>query len=78
MGDNHGSNDRLLEGLSKRLQEAEIKAWYDLQQHQIRCHGYVLNIAAQAFFFLEDKEAVNTAFKDAHEKLKAELDLKDN
>jgi len=27
---------------------------------------------------LEDKEAVNGAFKEAREKLKAELDLKDN
>ena len=78
MGDNHSSNNRLLEGLFKRLQKAEIEAWYNLQQHWIRCHGYVLNIAVQAFFFLKDKEAINTAFKDTCKKLKAESDLKDN
>ena len=64
VGDNHGSNDKLLRGLSLRLKEAGIKARFDAEQHRIRCHGHVLNIAAQAFFFSEDKEAVDTAFKN--------------
>ena len=50
---------------------------YDAQQRRIRCHGHILNIAAQAFF-LEDKKAINAAFKKARKKLKAELKLKDN
>ena len=78
VGDNYGSNDKLLQGLFKRLQEAEIEPQYNPQQHCICCHGHVLNIAAQAFFFLEDKEAIDAVFKDACKKLKAESDLKDN
>ena len=78
MGDNHGSNNKLLQGLSKRLREAKIEPQYDPQQHRICCHGHVLNIAAQAFFFSEDKEAVDTAFKEAYKKLEAEPDLEDD
>ena len=78
VGDNHGSNDKLLRKLSTRLKEEKIEARYDAQQHRIRCHGHVLNIAAQAFFFSEDKEAVNAAFKEAREKLEAESDLEDD
>ena len=62
VGDNYGSNDKLLKRLSTRLKDAEIEARFDAKQYRIRCYGYILNIAAQAFFFSKDKEAVNTAF----------------
>jgi hypothetical protein len=75
VGDNHGSNDKLLNRLSVRLREKKIEPKYDATQHRIRCHGHVLNIAAQAFFFCEDKEAVNAAFKEAREALEAEADV---
>jgi hypothetical protein len=45
VGDNHGSNDKLLQGLSTRLQKEEIEARYDAKQRRIRCHGHILNIA---------------------------------
>ena len=53
-------------------------AKYNIQQCCICCHGHILNIAVQAFFFSEDKEAVNTAFKEAHKALKAEADIELN
>ena len=78
VGNNHSSNDKLLQRLSTRLKEKEIKAQYNAQQHHICCHRHILNIAAQAFFFTKNKKAVNAAFKETHKKLKAESDLKDN
>ncbi len=78
VGDNYGSNDKLLERLSVRLKDAEIEARFDAKQYRIRCHGYVLNIAAQAFFFSEDKEAVNIAFQEARVKLEQDSDLNED
>lgn len=75
VGDNHGSNDKLLRRLSTRLREAGIEARFDAKQHRIRCHGHVLNIAAQAFFFSEDKEAVDAAFLEAKAKLEQDSEL---
>lgn len=46
VGNNYGSNDKLLQRLSTRLKEEKIEARYNAQQHRIRCHGHVLNIAA--------------------------------
>jgi len=75
VGDNHGSNDLLLQKLSQRLNQAGIEAQFNAKQHRIRCHGHVLNIAAQAFFFSEDKEAVDVAFAEAKEKLEQGTEL---
>jgi len=75
VGDNHGSNDKLLRRLSIKLKEAGIEAQFDPEQHRIRCHGHVLNIAAQAFFFSEDKKVVDEAFEEAWKRLEEDTEL---
>lgn len=75
VGDDHGSNDKLLRRLATKLQGLDFSVQFDPLQHRIRCHGHVLNLAAQAFFFCEDKEAVDKAFKDARAALECDTEL---
>jgi hypothetical protein len=63
--DNHSSNDVLCRSLSKFLREKGI-AW--LAKHQrIRCYGHVINLAVQAFLFMDSKEAVEAACQKIEE-----------
>lgn len=73
VGDNYRSNDLLLRRLGRRLNEVEKRSpggpQFDAMQRRIRCHGHVINLAVQAFFFCEDKAAVDAAFKEARQQL---------
>jgi hypothetical protein len=63
--DNYSSNDVLCRLLSGFLGEKGI-AW--LAKHQrIRCHGHVINLAVQAFLFMDSKEAVEAACQKIEE-----------
>ena len=63
--DNHSSNDILCYSLSEFLGEKGI-AW--LAKHQrIRCHGHVINLAVQAFLFMDSKEAVEATCQKIEE-----------
>ncbi|KJZ69425.1 hypothetical protein HIM_11198 [Hirsutella minnesotensis 3608] len=61
-GDNHGSNDKLCRLLSGHLQEKGIH--WDARKQRIRCHGHVINLAVQAFLFVESKEAAQAALEE--------------
>jgi hypothetical protein len=58
-GDNHGSNDVLCRALSEFLKEKDIT--WNAKHHRIRCHGHVINLAVQAFLFMDSKAAVEAA-----------------
>lgn len=58
-GDNHGSNDKLCRFLGEHLQNNGIK--WDAKKQRIRCHGRVVNLAVQAFLFIDSKEAATAA-----------------
>lgn len=58
-GDNHGSNDKLCRLLGEHLNDMGI-AW-DPRKQRIRCHGHVINLAVQAFLFVDSKEASRAA-----------------
>jgi hAT family C-terminal dimerisation region len=64
-GDNHGSNDILCRFLDEELQKKSIN--WDARQHRIRCHGHVINLAVQAFLFMDTKEAVEAALEQIEE-----------
>ena len=72
VGDNEGTNDKLIRLLSNRLHTHGITAQYDVLQHRIRCHGHIINQAVQAFFFCEEKAAVDEAFQLAKATLEAD------
>jgi hypothetical protein len=78
VGDNEGTNDKLLRLLSQRLRERGIQPQYDVLQHRIRCHGHIINLAVQAFFFCEDKAAVDEAFALAKAVLEADGGVDDD
>jgi hypothetical protein len=64
-GDNHGANDVLCRALGDFLREKGI-TW--LAKHQrIRCHGHIINLAVQAFLFMDSKEAVEAACRQIEE-----------
>jgi len=71
VGDNHGSNDLLLRKLGDRLAEDRTPGapQFDPKQRRIRCHGHVINLAVQAFFFCRDQAAVDAAFDEARQQL---------
>lgn len=60
-GDNHGSNDKLCRLLGEHLQAKGIN-WEPTNQ-RIRCHGHVINLAVQAFLFMDSKEAARAALE---------------
>lgn len=60
-GDNHGSNDKLCRFLGEHLQAKGI-SWEPTKQ-RIRCHGHVINLAVQAFLFMDSKEAARAALE---------------
>ncbi|KAJ2972747.1 hypothetical protein NQ176_g6977 [Zarea fungicola] len=60
-GDNHGSNDKLCRFLGQHLQGKGI-GWEPTKQ-RIRCHGHVINLAVQAFLFMDSKEAARAALR---------------
>lgn len=60
-GDNHGSNDKLCRFLGEHLQAKSIN-WEPTKQ-RIRCHGHVINLAVQAFLFINSKEAARAALE---------------
>jgi hypothetical protein len=60
-GDNHGSNDKLCRFLEEHLRTKGVK--WDARQRRIRCHGHVINLAVQAFLFMDSKEAVKAGLE---------------
>lgn len=78
VGDNEGTNDKLVRLLSQRLHDRGIAPQYDVLQHRIRCHGHIINLAVQAFFLCEDKEAVDEAFALARATLEADDAVDEN
>lgn len=64
-GDNHGSNDKVCRFLSEYLQGKGID--WDAKKQRIRCHGHVINLAVQAFLFMDTKEAVQAALEQIEE-----------
>ncbi|KAJ9653448.1 hypothetical protein H2201_009141, partial [Coniosporium apollinis] len=62
-GDNHGASDVLCRALSESLREEGIT--WQAKHHRIRCHGHVINLAVQAFLFMDSKEAVEAACKQS-------------
>lgn len=58
-GDNHGSNDKVCRLLGAHLREMGV-VWEPKTQ-RIRCHGHILNLAVQAFLFMDSKEAAQAA-----------------
>jgi hypothetical protein len=72
-GDNHGSNDVLCRALSDFLKEKDIT--WNAKHHRIRCHGHVINLAVQAFLFMDSKEAVEAACKQIEALDEASYDI---
>ncbi|KJZ68464.1 hypothetical protein HIM_12140 [Hirsutella minnesotensis 3608] len=64
-GDNHGSNDKLCRLLSGHLHKKGIH--WNARRQRIRCHGHVINLAVQAFLFVESKEAAQAALEEIEE-----------
>lgn len=60
-GDNHGSNDKLCRFLAEHLGTESVE--WDARQQRIRCHGHVINLAVQAFLFMDTKEAVEAGLE---------------
>ncbi|OAQ62549.1 ribonuclease H-like protein [Purpureocillium lilacinum] len=60
-GDNHGSNDKLCHLLSEHLRRKGIN--WEAKKQRIRCHGHVINLAVQAFLFMDSKEAAQAALE---------------
>jgi hypothetical protein len=60
-GDNHGSNDKLCRLLGNYLQEKGVD--WEAKTHRIRCHGHIVNLAVQAFLFIDSKEAARAALE---------------
>lgn len=54
-GDNHGANDTLCAALAEELED------WDPVRNRLRCLGYIINLAVQAFLFAKDDEAVEEA-----------------
>ncbi|KAH8704549.1 hypothetical protein GQ44DRAFT_831443 [Phaeosphaeriaceae sp. PMI808] len=64
-GDNHGANDVLCRALSEFLREKDIT--WQAKHRRIRFHGHVVNLAVQAFPFMDSKEAVEVACEEIEE-----------
>ncbi|KAG7415018.1 hypothetical protein Forpi1262_v016824 [Fusarium oxysporum f. sp. raphani] len=60
-GDNHGSNDKLCRLLGEHLQARGIN--WESRKQRLRCHGHVINLAVQAFLFMDSKEAARVALE---------------
>ncbi|KAG7403397.1 hypothetical protein Forpe1208_v016448 [Fusarium oxysporum f. sp. rapae] len=60
-GDNHGSNDKLCRLLGEHLQARGVN--WEPRKQRLRCHGHVINLAAQAFLFMDSKEAARAALE---------------
>ncbi|KJZ67979.1 hypothetical protein HIM_12633 [Hirsutella minnesotensis 3608] len=60
-GDNHGSNDKLCRLLGEHLQARGIN--WEPRKQRIRCHGHVINLAVQAFLFMDSNEAARAALE---------------
>ncbi|KAG7001066.1 hypothetical protein FOFC_02928 [Fusarium oxysporum] len=60
-GDNHGSNDKLCRLLANYLQEKGVD--WEAKTRRIRCHGHIVNLAVQAFLFIDSKEAARAALE---------------
>lgn len=71
-GDNHGSNDKLCRLLGEHLKDMGI-AW-DPRKQRIRCHGHVINLAVQAFLFVDSKEASRAAVEQIEDDDEAAFD----
>ena len=65
VGDNHGSNDKLCRHIHHHFNQQYNIKW-DPVHHRIRCQGHVINIAAQAFLFAPDIQAVDKAVEEAN------------
>src|SRR5436305_3558643 len=72
-GDNHGSNDVLCRALSEFLERKGIT--WQVKHRRIRCHGHVINLAVQAFLFMDSKPAVEPACKQIEELDEASYDM---
>ena len=77
VSDNHGSNDKLLREFAARLKREGLLL-INLLQRRIRCYGHILNIAAQAFLFAKDKEAIDAAFEATRLRLERDPDIDDD
>ncbi|OBS15926.1 hypothetical protein FPOA_27978 [Fusarium poae] len=60
-GDNHGSNDKLCHLLANYLQGKGVD--WEAKTRRIRCHGHIVNLAVQAFLFIDSKEAARAALE---------------
>lgn len=60
-GDSHGSNDKLCRLLGEHLQARGIN--WEPRKQRLRCHGHVINLAVQAFLFMDSKEAARAALE---------------
>ncbi|KAG6980237.1 hypothetical protein FocnCong_v009850 [Fusarium oxysporum f. sp. conglutinans] len=60
-GDNHGSNDKLCRLLGNYLQKKGVD--WEAKSRRIRCHGHIVNLAVQAFLFIDSKEAARAALE---------------
>ncbi|RKK06589.1 hypothetical protein BFJ65_g18487 [Fusarium oxysporum f. sp. cepae] len=60
-GDNHGSNGKLCRLLANYLQEKGVD--WEAKTRRIRCHGHIVNLAVQAFLFIDSKEAARAALE---------------
>ncbi|PVH91271.1 hypothetical protein DM02DRAFT_664178 [Periconia macrospinosa] len=61
---------------SRRLEDGGFEL-YDPDEHRIRCHGHVISLAVQAFFFCKDKQAVEDALSLARSQLESQGWLED-
>ncbi|KAF4334808.1 ribonuclease H [Fusarium beomiforme] len=60
-GDNHGSNDKLCRLLANYLQGKGVD--WEAKTRRIWCHGHIVNLAVQAFLFIDSKEAAREALE---------------
>lgn len=58
VGDNHGSNDKMI-----RITKHSIKGLRPVEFIRIRCLGHIINLAAQAFLYGKNEEAMQAAIR---------------
>lgn len=67
--DNHRANDTMCRCIAEELEN------WDPIEHRLRCMGHIINLAAQAFFFAKNKEAVEEAVRQAHSAVDSSIDV---
>ncbi|KAF4418989.1 ribonuclease H [Fusarium acutatum] len=60
-GDNYRSNDKLCGLLGNYLQKKGVN--WEAKAHRIQFHGHIVNLAVQAFLFIDSNEAAQAALE---------------